>query len=650
MGDHSYKKSIMENKNIYEEIYSLKNGKRVRLNSNAICNDEKIVFCIQIPRQKATVEATMIFMDDNNTVCEEHKMIWSSLSHGFDVYEVILDTGKYGKGIFWHDYRLFCGQKNRTINVYDPDDYLRQLLIYSKKFKTPAPIHGTMYHIFVDRFNRSGRSPIKENAILNEDWKNGVPEYAEYPGGYLKNNVFFGGDIYGVTEKLGYISSLGVKYIYLSPIFDSPSNHKYDTADYMTVDEMFGGEVALTELIDKAHEHGIGIILDGVFNHTGDDSVYFNKYGNYGTGGAYRSKRSKYHSWYTFRDYDGNRNDYECWWNIDILPRVNCDSNSYRRFILCKNGVIEKWFSMGISGIRLDVADELSDDFLKKLRYKVKKENPDAIIIGEVWEDASNKVSYDKRREYLHGSSLDSVMNYPLRDAIISYIKHGNHSYFVRTVNSIYKHYPKESADCLMNILGTHDTARIITALADNDGHDLSNAEKAQKRLTDTKREYGIKLLKLAYLTLVFFPGIPCVFYGDEIGTEGYSDPFCRKTFDWEQTNPDDGDGSTLALLDFYREIGKIRKQETLLFSGYVKILLCNSSFVVIMRYDDKGSAIIAIINRDLSDKKLYTDCELTNIMSGITERDPIIPSLCGKYFRVNKADVGPENFVFEVI
>ena len=641
---------MIKEKNIYEEIYTVTYSVKQRHPMSAIRLDDTVVFCLNIPRQMAATEVTMFLFDDNGLFSSEFKMKWSEMRHGYDIYETVINVKEYGTGIFWHDYKAVCGKNRSDLSVFSPDDAARQILVYSDKFTTPAPVYGTMYHIFVDRFKRSGKTNAKDGAILNDDWENGIPEYAEHPGGYLKNNVFFGGDLYGITEKLDYIRALGVKYIYLSPIFDSPSNHKYDTSDYMKIDEMFGGEEALSELIKEAKKYSIKIILDGVFNHTGDDSLYFNKYGNYGNGGAYRSKRSKYHSWYTFRDYDKNRDDYECWWNIDILPRVNCDLKSYRQFILGKNGVVEKWFSYGISGFRLDVADELSDEFLKSLRKTVKKQDNSGIIIGEVWEDASNKISYGKRREYFHGEALDSVMNYPLRDAVLSYIKHGNYSLLARTAYSIYHHYPKESADCLMNILGTHDTARIITALVCNDDTDLSNREKAYKRLTKEEREKGIKLLSLSYMTLSFFPGIPCIFYGDEIGTEGYSDPFCRKTFKWDKTVTDTDDKATYRLLDFYRRIGKVRENEELLASGYVKILLCNFSFAVIMRYNGKGKAIIAVINRSDSSIKLCTDHILTDILEDEELIDPIIPPFSGKYLRLSSECYDPESFIFDVI
>lgn len=192
-----------------------------------------------------------------------------------------------------------------------------------------------------------------------------MPEYPAYPGAPLKNNRFYGGTLLGIIDKLEYIRSLGVDTIYLSPIFDAASNHKYDTADYMSVDSMFGGEKAFKALIKKAHEYGIGIILDGVFNHTGSDSIYFNKYGHYKTLGAYQSKKSKYYSWYDFKNYP---DEYTAWWGIDILPRIHPDKPDCRKYFVGKDGVIAKYASMGIDGFRLDVADELSDDFIAEIK------------------------------------------------------------------------------------------------------------------------------------------------------------------------------------------------------------------------------------------------------------------------------------------
>ncbi|MBR6918703.1 MAG: glycoside hydrolase family 13 protein, partial [Clostridia bacterium] len=447
----------------------------------------------------------------------------------------------------------------------------RQLLIYNKNYTTPSSFKGgTMYHIFVDRFASSGKYPLKSGAKLNGDWENGIPEFASRRGAPIKNNEFFGGDLTGILERLDYIESLGVTVLYLSPIFDSPSNHKYDTSDYMRVDPMFGGDGALSELLAECERRGIKVILDGVFNHTGDDSVYFDRYNKYGDAGAYNNPESKYYEWYNFRHYP---DDYECWWNIVILPRVDSSGESFRKFILGDGGVVDKYIKMGVCGFRLDVADELSDVFLEDMRRRLKGTTRDMLLIGEVWEDASNKIAYSERRRYLGGRELDSVMNYPLREGAIAFIKYGDHALLKRVVETIYRHYPKCASDVLMNFLGTHDTERIITVLAGEPDDGKTPAELSVMRLSDEQMQAGRKLVKCAWSIVATTYGIPSIFYGDEAGLEGYHDPFCRRPFPWGKEDAE--------LEDFFSRFGRFRKSETLFKEGYYRVVCSDENVFV---------------------------------------------------------------------
>jgi len=470
-----------------------------------------------------------------------------------------------------------------------------QLLIYHEKGNKAKWMHGgIMYHIFVDRFNKSGKCVPKKNVIMNDDWDGGIPQYADVPGGYVENNMFFGGDLYGIIEKLDYIKELGVSCLYLSPIFDAYSNHKYDTGDYMSVDSMFGSDKALEELIGEAKKRDIHIIFDGVFNHTGADSIYFNRFGNYDTLGAYQSKSSEYYEWYNFRSYP---DDYECWWDVKILPRVNSNCQSYKNFILGDGGVIEKWMKKGIDGFRLDVADELSDDFLKTLNSKVKSINPDGIVYGEVWEDASNKIAYDNRKKYFLGNELDSVMNYPLREAIIKYIKYGDCTSFCDTCKMLYSHYPKHNADLLMNLLGTHDTERILTVLGGESSEGYTNEQLSTKRMSRAERKRAVALLKLAYAIVATVPGVPCIYYGDEVGMEGYRDPFNRLPYPWGKEDTE--------LLEYYKRINNIRVREPVYKNGFFEIIECNHDLLAFARYGETGFAV-TVINR--SAEKYFID------------------------------------------
>ena len=290
-------------------------------------------------------------------------------------------------------------------------------------------------------------------------------------------------------------------------------------------------------------------MLDGVFNHTGDDSRYFNRYGRYPEIGAYQSKDSPYADWYSFYEFPEG---YESWWGIATLPAVNENSESYQNFILGKNGVLKNWIKHGIMGWRLDVADEIPDFFLSLLRTSVKEENSDAVIIGEVWEDASNKIAYSVRRKYLQGNELDSVMNYPLKDAIINFMQTCNTTMLRETIFRLIDNYPKQTLDSLMNILGTHDTPRILTVLGNQVCETKEQMEVA--RLNDEAKKSAKAKLKMAALLQFTLPGVPCIYYGDEIGMEGDRDPFCRKCYDWENADED--------LHTYYRNLGKIRQND----------------------------------------------------------------------------------------
>ena len=575
------------------------------------CN-KIIAFDLEIPRTRGISKVFIHLFGDgiNSDFYSKIPLRWVSLNGANDVYEVQINLGKLGIGLFYYKYELISYEKTEFFgdlsldgqlkSLENRNDGLIQLLVYNEFGKHPNWLKGgVMYHIFVDRFAKSGKFKKKSNAIINDDWYNGIPQFPEYPGADVDNNMFFGGDLYGIIEKLDYIKSLGVNCIYLSPVFDAYSNHKYDTADYMSIDSMFGDEETFEKLIKEAKKREIQIILDGVFNHTGADSLYFNKFGNYDSCGAYQSKNSKYYEWYNFSEYP---NKYECWWDVQILPRVKSDTPSYKKFILGDGGVVEKWMKKGIAGFRLDVADELSDDFLRVLNEKVKSIYSDGIVYGEVWEDASNKIAYDKRKKYFLGNELDSVMNYPLREAIIDYINQGNAKGLIDTFTMLYSHYPKSSIDLLMNVLGTHDTERILTVLTGKSYVSYTNEQLATMKMSDVDKNLAIKRLKMAYTINATVPGVPCIFYGDEAGMEGYRDPFNRLPFPWGKENTE--------LLDFYRKIGEIRKNEPLYKDGLFRILCCDGEILAFARYNDKSS-IVTVVNRSNMNVKICANLTL---------------------------------------
>ena len=470
-----------------------------------------------------------------------------------------------------------------------------QVNVYNKFKSDLSWFKGkVMYQIMVDRFCKAGNNPMKDNGIFHNNWSD-VPNYKPINGKIL-NNDFFGGDFKGIISKIDYLKSLNVGVVYLNPIFLSPSNHKYNTSDYLTIDPMFGTEEDFAFLVKTLKDNNIGLILDGVFNHTGDDSIYFNKYDNFDSLGAYQSKKSKYYNWYRFTKYPDK---YESWWGIDTLPAVN-QTSKFKDFVT--NEVIKKWNSFNIKGYRLDVVDEVNDEFLKDI-CKAIKSNGDNIVIGEVWEDASNKISYNKRRTYFNGLELDSVMNYLVKDAIIDYLKNGNGYNLVHTMRQLINNYPKHVLDSLMNILSTHDTVRILTMFSKVNYNTLSLDERASFKLSRNEYYFARGKLKLGAMILYTIPGVPCVYYGDEAGLEGFKDPFCRRTMPWDNIDND--------IYSFYKKLGEIRK-DPIFVDGVYKELFYKDGVFAFERL--KGSEkIVTIINNSNYDFIYNFDCEQTD-------------------------------------
>lgn len=540
-------------------------------------------FLLSVPRSIGA-SAVVLRINEDGKEARDLPLSFQTTKGSTDVYSLRVDTkllcGTSGFGLFYYEFLLIRGWDtlfSDSVNNVDCTLSLREgnkfrLLVYEKEFKVPDWFSGgIMYHIFLDRFCRGdGPCALHKDAVLNPDWENGIPQYAKTPGAPLSNHVFFGGNLWGVAQKLDYLSSLGVTVLYLSPLFDAHSNHRYDTADYEKIDSILGGEEAFDHLIREAHKRGMRVILDGVFNHTGDDSRYFNRRGSYRETGAYQSPDSRYYPWFTFRSFP---NDYECWWNIEIMPRLNHTDLSCRRYFTGNGGIIQKWLQRGADGWRLDVADELSDDFLDELRKTVKETTDECgMIIGEVWENAADKIAYGKRRRYFSGRQLDSVMNYPLRNAILAFLEKGDAKAFYHILTELYGSYPLHVSNSLMNLLGTHDTERILTRLGDPTvGEGQTNEQLSRKRLSKKDRTYAIRKLKMASAIQFTVFGVPSVYYGDEVGLEGYHDPFCRMPFPWG--NECD------TLLKHYRALGRLRHSHPALKDGDFRFLACEASF-----------------------------------------------------------------------
>ena len=466
-----------------------------------------------------------------------------------------------------------------------------QLTVYDRDYEVPNWIKGgIIYQIFPDRFYNSGteKTNVPDDRFINNDWFK-EPEYRQNGDKCTLGNDYYGGDIRGIIEKLPYLSDLGVNCIYLNPIFEAHSNHRYNTADYMKIDTMLGNENDLQELCDKAKDYGIYIILDGVFSHTGDDSVYFNRKGRYGQSGAYFDEKSPYRKWYKFGN---NRDDYASWWGIKTLPEVEENNEDFSEFITGENGIIRHWMKKGVKGFRLDVADELPDEFLDNVRLAIKSEDKDGFLLGEVWEDATNKISYGVRRRFIRGRQLDSVMNYPFANAIIEYVRSGNQRFLVDTVLEILENYPKFVTDVLMNHIGTHDTARVTTRLVLGDGNSAKRAEESGVRLNEHQYNLAKKYLFIAAVLQYTLPGVPSLYYGDEAGMQGFGDPFCRGAYPWGREDAE--------ILDFYKKIGNIRRNCVAYKNGKFEVIYNSDGVLVFSRSSDQKNAV-TIVNRSNS-------------------------------------------------
>jgi 4-alpha-glucanotransferase len=314
------------------------------------------------------------------------------------------------------------------------------------------------------------------------------------------------------------------------------------------------------ELCKRAESLGIYIMLDGVFSHTGSDSLYFNKFGSYPGTGAYQSGQSPYYSWYRFKS---DRDDYECWWGVESLPNVNELDPGYVDYIITgQDSVIRRWMELGAKGWRLDVADELPDEFIRLLRKAMKEKDTESVLLGEVWEDASNKESYGRRRAYLLGKELDSVMNYPFRTIMLDFFlgkKDGKSAN--EALMSIYENYPLHNFYSNMNLIGSHDVPRILTMLGEApEEQGLSQLQKEAYRLPEAQKALGIERLKLLSLLQMTFPGVPSIYYGDEAGLEGFRDPLNRAAYPWGRENG--------TLLEWYKTITSIRSRYEVFSTG----------------------------------------------------------------------------------
>ena len=522
---------------------------------------------------------------------QELAMDFDRVAGAYDLYKC--EMRLEAPGLYWYHF-LIDSSYGAAFTVPENPGGSFQITVHAPVATMPEWIQGGLiYHIFVDRFNCGGEPKVRPGAIHRPDW-GGCPYFLPDERGIVRNSDFFGGNLQGVIEKLPYLEELGVTCIYLSPVFEAASNHKYDTGDYMKIDRAFGGDETFEKLCGEAGARGMKIILDGVFNHVGSDSRYFNRYGTYDTLGAYQSEQSPYRNWFNFRE-DGS---YESWWDIELLPSMNKSNKDYREHICGEDGVIAHWTKKGVSGWRLDVVDELPDIFLDPLCTAIKRENDKALIVGEVWEDASYKIAYDVRRRYFLGKQLDSVTNYPLKDALIACVKDGDVIRLANTVATLCRNYPEYVLNSLMNVVGTHDTMRILTVLS---GVDFPEGKVAMSSFHLTGEELNLarKRLKLISALQFTLPGVPCVFYGDEAGMEGGADPFNRRCYPWGNEDRE--------LLEWYKALSMLRKSHACFKDGKYELNEARDGLFAFTR-GTGDERVLTAVNVSGSDRKLRAD------------------------------------------
>ena len=447
------------------------------------------------------------------------------------------------------------------------------------------------YYIFPERFRNGDRRNDPKPGVdkfhdktveFHADWNEKPYKPGSGDGSDDQwSNDFYGGDIAGIIEKLDYIRSVGANTLYITPMFTAASNHKYDTADWKHIDPHFGGNDAFARLCREAARRGLRVLPDASLNHTGADSIYFDRFGTRGGQGAFEGGKvnpaSPYATWYTF---DATQSDpdkqYKGWAGVSDLPEIDKSSKSFRDYAYgAPDSVMKTYLKLGAAGWRMDVAPWVPDDFWREWRTAVKHAKPDAITVSETWWDAS---------KFFLGDEFDSTMNYIFRNAVLDYANGGDARTMVANLELMRESYPPQSFSALMNLLSSHDVPRTLHVFGDVDG-----ATPAQAALAKDK-------LRLAMLFQMTYPGAPAIYYGDEVGVTGGPDPMNRATYPW----PDLGGHPDDRLLADVRQLTALRQALPVLRHGTLRAPLYADEHVVVLARQDAGRwAITATNNGD---------------------------------------------------
>ena len=542
----------------------------------AIRAGESVKLSLCIPESMGYVDPHLVIQKEGKyDVPVHYRMNCEGQTPNQNHFSIELTLGDVGLYFYYFDLytdfrRIVRGPDNCGVLSWQ-DGQSWQLTVYEPSFQTPADIKGKVfYQIFPDRFCEGVENkPMPFPDRLYQADKHAEPFWQPNETGGHLNEDYFGGDLKGIQYKLPYLHEMGIDYLYLNPIFEAHSNHRYNTADYLNVDPLLGTNEDFETLCKEAKKYGIGIVLDGVFSHTGSDSKYFNREGRYGDNcGAYRDTNSPYRSWYEFGpQFKGG---YRSWWGFETLPEVNEETPSYVDFITGEGGVIDTWLRRGAAGFRLDVADELPDSFIEKIRTAVKRVGPDKFLLGEVWEDATTKFGFGHRRSYLLGKGLDSVMNYPFKNAVLDFVKGKSAEQASEEIMQICEHYPAPALNTALNFLSTHDTERALTVIADEPANGRGREWQSGRCVTGDAYEEGL-------------------LYGDEIGMQGYRDPFNRAFYRWDTHEE--------RLRPVLAQLAALRHSCEAFNTGELRILRAEGGILHYQRVGDFETAEI-IVNR----------------------------------------------------
>jgi glycosidase len=467
--------------------------------------------------------------------------------------------------------------------------------VYAAGYQVPAWAKDAVYYyIFPERFrNGDRRNDPKQGVDRYQDkgvefhanwndrpWKPGTGDGSDA----VYNNDFFGGDIAGIIEKLDYVKSVGANTLYITPMFTAASNHKYDTADYKHIDPHFGSNDDFARLCAQAAKRGIRVLPDASLNHTGADSIYFDRFGTRGGQGAFSGNKinpaSPYASWYSFDNKQAEPDrQFKGWLGALDLPELDKGSPSFREFAFgAPDSVMKTWLDRGAAGWRMDVAPWVPDDFWRAWRTAVKHKKSDALTVSETWFDAS---------KFFLGDEFDSTMNYIFRNALLDYANGGDANLMVANLELMRENYPPQAFSALMNLLSTHDVARSLHVFGDVDVD--GKATPAEVALAKQK-------LRLAVFFQMTYPGAPAIYYADEVGVTGGDDPMNRATYPWA----DRGGHPDTALLADFRRLTKLRHDLPVLRHGVLLAPLhVDAHVVVLARHDGAAWAITATNNGD---------------------------------------------------